>query len=222
MSVEAYYILFRSRVLLLLVKMDIVNVYDNGLNVQYVPHFIEKEQANDYFNELKSLSFYTPTFKIRGKSVKPKGQVLAYGDSNVNYTFNGTFIPANPWTPLMLELHDRVEKFATCSINYVLLNLYADGSSYISQHKNDERGFDTAFPIVVVSFGVVRTIEFKKPHTSSTFLELEHGLLYSILKPTNKLFSHGIALDSSVKENENQLNLTSFINESCVTSTQKT
>ena len=72
---------------------------------------------------------------MRGKSIQPKRQVLAYGDTNVNYTFSGTSIPANPWTPLMLELRNRVEKFAACSFNYVLLNLNVDGSSYISQHK---------------------------------------------------------------------------------------
>ena len=130
--------------------MDIVNVYDNGLNVQYVPHFIEKEQADDYFTQLKSLSFYTPTFKIRGKSVKSKRQVLAYGDANLSYSFSGTSIPAEPWTLLMIELRNHVEKFTACTFNYVLLNFYADGSGLINQHKDEETSLDATFPVSVL------------------------------------------------------------------------
>ena len=100
--------------------------------MQYISDFIEKEQANDYFMQLKSLSFYTPTFKIRGKTAKPKRQVLAYGDANLSYSFSGTSIPANPWTSLMFELCDRVEKFTSCPFNYVLRNQFTDRTCNVS------------------------------------------------------------------------------------------
>ena len=92
--------------------------------------------------QLKSLSFYIPTFKILGKTAKPKRQVLPYGDANLSYSFSGTSIPVNPWIPLMLKPRDGVEKFTSCSFNYVLLNQFGDGTSYVSQHKDNERILD--------------------------------------------------------------------------------
>ena len=157
--------------------MALINIYENGLNVQYASNFIEKESADNYLNQLKTLPFYTLTFKIRGKSAKPKCRVLAYEDDNLSYAFSGTSIPAEPWTPLMLEIQDHVKKFAACTFNFILLNLYTDGSSCISQHKDDESGLDAIFPIVVLSFGAERTIEYKKPHTLTTSVKLEHGSL---------------------------------------------
>ena len=177
-----------------------INVFENGLNVQYIPDFIEKDQADDYFNQLKSLPFYTPTFKICGKTAKPKRQVLAYGDANLSYSFSGTSIPANPWIPLMSELRDRMEKFTSYSFNYVLLNQFTDGTNYVSQHKDNESRMDTTMPIFVLSFGAERTIEFKKPNTPSTLIKLEHGSLFTMLHPTNKMFTHGIAPEPNVKE----------------------
>lgn len=172
---------------------------ENGLNVKYVANFFEKEQADEYLSELRMLPFYQPTLHLRGKTIRPNRLVLAYGESNLCYTFSGTSIPAEPWTPLMLKLRDEVEKFTACTFNYVLLNMYPDGSSSIAQHKDNESGLHSTFPIAVVSFGAKRTIEFRKHKTPSTFLKLDHGSLYCMQDATNKLFTHGIAPEPDVK-----------------------
>lgn len=180
--------------------MNVVHFSENGLNVQYISDFIEKVHADRYFAELRTLPFYTPTLRIRGKEVKPKRLQLAYGDVNTNYSYSGTNVSANPWTPLMIELRDKVEKQMACTFNYVLLNCYVDGSNYISQHKDNESSLDATFPITVISFGCKRKIEFKRPNVPSTFIDLEHGSLYSMGKHTNELFTHGIAPDPTIKD----------------------
>lgn len=179
--------------------MYCVKFMNDDLNVEYFPQFIKKESADRYFNELKTLPFYTPTFKLRGRNAKQKRQVLAYGDSNTSFTFYGTSIPAEPWSSLMLELRDLVERHSAYVFNYVLMNLYIDGSSYESPHKNNESGLYTDFPVMVLSFGAERTITFSRPKIPPTHIKLEHGSLYIMMKPTDDLFTYGIARDPTIQ-----------------------
>lgn len=180
--------------------MPSVMYTENGLNVEYISDFIEKSHADRYMAELRTLPFYRPTFRIRGKEAKPKRLMLAHGDTNTSYAFSGTSLPANPWTPLTIELRDKVEKETACTFNYVLLNLYKDGNDFISHHKDNETCLNVNFPIAVLSFGGKRTIEFKRSNVPSTFIELEHGSFYSISKPSNELFTHGIAPEPDNKD----------------------
>lgn len=171
---------------------SLMSFNDNGLNVHYFPKFFEKQQADVYLEQLKMLPFFIPTFKIRGRNAKPKRQVYAFGDTNTSYTFSGTTIQGEPWTPFMLQIRDRVEKNTGCTFNYVLLNLYTNGFDYISHHKDNETDLSDMFPIAVVSFGAERTIEFKRPKVKTTSIRLQHGSMYRMDHPTNELYTHGI------------------------------
>ena len=164
-----------------------ISYTQNGLNIQYVPSFFKKEEADTYLNQLRILPFYT--------SRLPNLLVLAYGEPDLSYDFDG--IVPEPWTPLMLKLRDEVEKFTFCSFNFVLLNLYPDGSSAIPHCKDKEPA--TPFATAVLSFGAERTIEFKKPDSPSTFIKVEHGSLYSIEQPSHRLFTYAFASEPDVK-----------------------
>lgn len=132
--------------------------------------------------------------------VKPKRLVLANGDINTIYAFIGKSVTSKPWTLFMIELRDKIEKQMFCTFNYALLNLYHDGSTYISQYKDDESCLNSVFPIAALSLCAQRTIEIRRPNAPSTFIDLEHGSLYSMGKPTNDLFTHGIASDPTIKD----------------------
>lgn len=180
--------------------MTAINFTENGLNVEYIEDFIQKDVADRFFEELKTLPFYTPTLRMQGREIRPKRQVLAFGDPGLSYSFSGTTIHANPWTPLILQLRDLVEKQCGCTYNYVLLNSYPHGGSYISHHKDDERELDSTFPISVLSFGARRKIEFKNEVAPMTCINLNHGSLYLMHAPTNQLFTHGIPPDPLIKK----------------------
>lgn len=89
----------------------------NELNVQYISDFIEKSHADRIFAELKSMPFYTPTLRIRGRKVKPKRPMLAFGDRRTYYSFSGASIPAVAWCPLMIELRHKGEKLTASTFN---------------------------------------------------------------------------------------------------------
>lgn len=57
----------------------------------------------------------------------------------------------------------------------MLLNYYADGDDYISQHKDNDSNMNEAFLTAVLSFGEKRTFTFKKPRCESTEMDLHHG-----------------------------------------------
>ena len=99
-------------------------------------------------------------------------------------------------------MHDYVEKFWACTLKYTFLNIYTIGFSYLSQHKDSEFRLDEAFPIIVFSFGSERTIDFKD--------RMQHGTLCNMLKPSNNLFTHGIAPEPNVKNTSISLTFISY------------
>lgn len=114
--------------------------FDNGLNVEYISDFMKK--ADRYLREMLTLHLLRPNFRIFVKDVKPKRLLLAYGDIKTNYAFSGTRVqtlaePGIPWSPLMIELCDKMKKKAY-PFKYVLLNFYQGGSTCISHHKDKE------------------------------------------------------------------------------------
>lgn len=173
---------------------------EHGLNVEYYSEFYKTEKADEYFTQLKDLSFFSPTFKISGVCAQPKRKILAYSDAGLKCAFPGTKISPLPWTPLMLKLREDVEKQVGCTFNYVLLNYYEDGSSSLCHHKDKENCLNSTFPIAVLSFGQNRTLEFKKPNCETTSLNIEHGSLYLICNPTNKEFTHEMPPNPAVNQ----------------------
>lgn len=70
------------------------------------------------------------------------------------------------WAHLMLEVRALMQKH----IRYLLLNYYADGTHYISQHRSNGHSIGSTFPT-----------------------------LYTMGIPTNELYTHGIDRNPSLK-----------------------
>lgn len=179
----------------------LLTVFDeNELNVHFIRDFIQEDTADHFFKELQALPFYTPTLILRGEEIKPKRKVLAFGDSGLSYAFSGTTISALEWTPLMLELRDQVEKQSGCSFNFVLLNYYPNGSSYLLHHKTNVNDLDESSAISELCFGAKRTLEFRKPHCDDVRIAFDHGSMICMFKPTNELFFRQILPEPDIKK----------------------
>jgi len=99
-----------------------------------------------------------------------------------------------------------VENITGARYNFVLVNRYKDGSSYIGQHKDNEPDLDQHQPIASVSFGETRTMVFKRPKYVDHKVELKNNSLLVMRPPTNRLWTHGIPQEK--KKTGVRLNLT--------------
>ena len=66
-----------------------------------------------------------------------------------------------PWLPVLDSLRRRIERFARCRFNSVLVNLYRDGSDAMGWHSDDERELGDEPTIASLSLGGVRRFRMR-------------------------------------------------------------
>jgi alkylated DNA repair dioxygenase AlkB len=197
----------------------------NNIDVHYYNNFLDKDTAYRYFNILEQNVIYTSDEESKvtvygKKHVIPRKQV-AFGDFGTSYNFAGVTVAANPWTNVddilcktLLEIKNKVEEYTGKKFNFVLINRYKDGESYIGAHRDDEKELGDDPSIACVTFGAERPIVFAPyrfiplPEPNNINLPLvndklsvilEHGSLCVMLNKTNTFWTHMIPKRSKIK-----------------------
>ena len=178
-----------------------------GLNVDYYPRFFTKRDSDSLLEQLESelQSYYEASrneVKIYGKLYKIPRKQTAFGDSGLSYTFSGTTVPANSWTPLLSDIRTCVESALGETFNFVLVNRYGDGNDHIGEHRDDETDLVREAPIASLTFGQARDFVFKhkdargknatRKDISPVTVCLEHGSLLNMKHPTNSEWYHSL------------------------------
>lgn len=152
----------------------------------------------------ESLEYFTgdlTRIKVYGKWHDIPRKQVSHGDTGVTFKYSGLTVPAKPWTPLLLEIRDRIEEVTGHKFNFVLINRYADGNNYMGEHRDDEKDLVATSPIASLSLGQHRDFVFRhceargaqaKRKIAPVKLELEHGSLLVMNYPTNIYWYHSL------------------------------
>jgi len=135
------------------------------------------------------------TIRMWDKTYLQPRLVAWYGDEGASYEYSGKRYEALPWTPLLLDLRERVEGAAAVRFNSVLLNYYRDQRDSVAMHSDDERELGSEPVIASLSLGETRTLVFrhKSDRAQKTMrLPLESGSLLLMKGPTQRCWQHGV------------------------------
>ena len=144
---------------------------------------------------------------IFGKHIQTKRKVAWYGSHPFEYTYSKITKKALPWTPLLLELKEEVERQTGETYNSCLLNLYHDGSEGMAWHSDGEKDLKKNGAIASLSFGASRNFAFKHKETSDKIsLLLNSGSLLVMKGETQTHWLH--RLPPTTRVNSPRVNLT--------------
>lgn len=178
--------------------------------IYYYNKLLNNTTADNYFDIFEKNLVYNPAEESKvfvwNKEYLISRKQVAYGDNGTFYKFAGNTVWAKDWYQdniicnTIRKIKDRVELYMGVKFNFVLINRYKDGNDYIGFHSDDEADLDKKAPIVGVSLGAQRPIQFKnisnkvipKTYPSLIELELENGSLFSMNYPTNEYWKHSI------------------------------
>lgn len=130
-----------------------------------------------------------------GRTYPQPRLVAFYGDDGLGYTYSGVTLGALPWTPLLLELKDRVEALSGGRFNTVLLNYYRDHRDSMGLHADDEPELGPEPVIASLSFGEERQFVLRHRHRGdieNIRLELPSGSLLLMRGATQANWKHEI------------------------------
>lgn len=175
---------------------------------EFLPNEFKDEKTTFRKYIMKDLLWETdPTIVVFGKEVRLPREQTAYGDSGLSYRYSGKTLHCLEWTPTLRKIKDYINEKFDLKLNFVLVNYYKDGNSYIGYHSDDEKDLDPESPIVSLSFGAARRFLLKDKKTKQvTEFRLENNSCIIMKKGCQKKYKHSVPKEKSIKKP--RLNLT--------------
>ncbi len=182
----------------------------SGLVADYHEHFLDDELAGQAYNQLIKTTHWTqPKLKVYGKWHLSPRLLQFFGEPHLRKEYSGQNHSPQPWTPLLLDLKQRIEQQANARFNCVLVNYYRDGQDSVGWHADDESQLGEQPVIASLTLGGVRPFCLRHQSDKSVKavqLHLAHGSLLVMRPPTQQYWHHQIP--KTTKFNAPRLNLT--------------
>ena len=188
---------------------EVETISDAQLELRYWPHWLPADAAWEAYARLRDeIAWEHGEVKLFGKTYKEPRLSAWYGDQQAVYTYSGKTLAPKPWTPLLLELKDKLEAQTGTAFNSVLLNLYRDGLDSMGAHSDNEPELGPEPAIASLSLGAVRrfVLRHKREHTRRHELLLAHGSLLLMSGPTQQHWKHSLPKTKGV--DQPRINLT--------------
>jgi alkylated DNA repair dioxygenase AlkB len=107
--------------------------------ILFYPSFLETLEGDRLFSELmQTITWRHEAITLYGRSQLQPRLTAWYGDAGKSYRYSGLTMHPIPWTPLLLDLKEKVEGVSGVRFNSALLNLYRDGQDSMGWHSDDE------------------------------------------------------------------------------------
>ncbi len=180
---------------------SVANLLPIDGEVQVIFSFFNKADSDRLLNSLlHNINWKQDKMKFYGKEVNLPRLTAWYGDHNADYSYSGIEMKANPWTPELLEIKEKVETQSGIRFTSVLLNRYRNGNDSVSWHRDSEKVLRVNPVIASVSFGATRIFKFRhvNDHKLVREVPLHHGTFVLMKGETQHKWEHHIPKSKAV------------------------
>ncbi len=184
--------------------------YDGFTN--YIPNLI-KDTHSSYLHQLiNEVAWKHDELTLYGKKIITKRQVAFEGDEHIAYTYSKQEKIATPWSEVVLELKQKLEKELNTQFNGCLLNLYATGEIGMAWHSDNEPELAAEGIIASLSFGATRTFQLKHKQSGEKIdINLENGSLVVMDMHSQKHWMHQLKKETKIKKSRVNLTFRQFL-----------
>lgn len=164
------------------------------LDAMFHPLFLDPIEAQGYYHILLTQTDWQQGYIWGGGNQRKEPRLTAaYGDRI--YTYSGRKMEPNPqWTPTLLVLLDKVKTALNHPFNFLLLNLYRDGTDSIGEHADDETELGAEPVIASISLGVPRIFHLRRKDHSCRPIDilLTSGSMLVMAGTTQDYWKHSV------------------------------
>ena len=130
-------------------------------DIWYYPNFLDKKQADFYYDILKANTpWQQDDIKVFGKVYAQPRLTALYGNNGKSYSYSNITMKAHPFTKELQRLKDLVDQESAVEFTTCLLNLYRDGKDSNGWHADDEKELGQNPVIASISLGAGRFFSF--------------------------------------------------------------
>ena len=169
---------------------------DESSELLYFPEFLNREEANYFFDMLKSaLNWQREKIRLFGQEHWQPRLLAWYADQGVQYTYSGITHQPEFWSEHLMKIKEMIESLTENTFNSVLANLYRNGADSMGWHSDDEKELGSEPIIASLSLGAERRFLFRPRKgiiaAKKDFL-LQSGSLLIMRGRTQEHFQHAV------------------------------
>lgn len=173
-------------------------LFKNGLT-NYHPNFINDLEHSYSQRLLNEVHWKHDEITLYGKKIITKRQVAFEGEEYIEYTYSKQKKIASPWSKVVLEIKEKIEKELGLTFNACLLNLYPTGKIGMAWHSDNEPELEENGIIASLSFGPTRTFQIKHKQTGEKMdIKLENGSLLLMDMESQKYWFHQLKKEAKI------------------------
>lgn len=179
-----------------------------GAEIEYDANFLATDQAwTLYAQILEQTELTHDRVMVYGKQYLTPRLTCWMGDAGLDYRYSNHTMTPVAWSPLLLELKQRIQAASAHTFNSVLINYYRNGQDSNGWHADDEPELGQNPVIASLSLGAPR--DFQLRHKTNKHLKhsisLQHGSLLIMKGTTQTHWQHQIPKRANA---EGRINLT--------------
>lgn len=168
----------------------------------YYPGYVDAHTSDLYFKKMMELKGWRhDEIRIFGKKYFLPRMQMFFGDNeDIEYTYSGIKLIAQPWPDVLSEIKHRIEHDFHISFNSALVNLYRNGYDSNGKHSDHEPEMGKNPIMASLSFGASRKFRVfhKTKKNYKTELVLRHGDLVIMKGEMQHYWYHEIPKEKKV------------------------
>ncbi len=192
--------------------MDVQIIEAPDAELRLWSHIYSDTECCHLFTELShSTPWRQDQIQIFGKQFDLPRLQSWHANPGLSTKYSGIELLPSPWTPVLLDIKEKIEALSQHSFNSVLINLYRDGQDSNGWHADNEPELGQNPVIASLSFGATRRFRMKHLETKErsippVSLDLQQGSLLLMAGHTQSYWQHCIT--KTAKTVEPRINLT--------------
>ena len=178
-------------------------------DITYYPNFLDTLDADRFFKNFKAdVPWQQDDIKVFGKTYQQPRLTALFAENQKSYSYSNIVMHPNPFSPALLEVKVKLEKWTGVHFTTCLMNLYRHGKDSNGWHADDEKELGPNPIIASISLGEERFfhLRHKSDKNRKHKLLLEHGSLLLMQGETQHCWQHQIP--KTAKPVKERINLT--------------
>ena len=180
---------------------DHSRLIDQDGYVDYVPAFLETQEADDAFERaLRTIEWRQEHIFLFGKRYEVPRLSAWFSQDGQSYTYSNISHKAQEIPPFLDRVRQRIEIATGFRFNSVLANLYENGTHSVGLHADNEPELGSQVNIGSFSLGATRTLRFR--HRTQKALRfsqtLDHNSLVIMGAPLQRFWLHELPKSTKV------------------------
>lgn len=176
--------------------------------LEVIEHFYNAVAAKQLYTRLLNEQNWPDNrYKVAGRELTLPRLQTWHADPGVRYSYSNNLLETRAWTPLLLDIRNKVERRLDFPFNSVLVNLYRDGNDYVGWHSDNEAELGDQPFIASLTLGATRQFAFRhKRSGQEDAMFLESGALLIMQPGFQHHWLHSIPTD--IHQLQGRINLT--------------